>query len=144
MFNIKIYRNSVVTNEATFSTEEELHSWLSNHESQGNFGQKAQSIEQQVEVAPAVIDEEGNEVVPALFETQVVEVPGYTVEITDLTAQLEQEKANAEAEAFLAGSDWKVIRHRDQQELGIATSLTGEEFQSLLQERQMARASIVK
>lgn len=55
-----------------------------------------------------------------------------------------QEKVNAEAQKFLDSSDWKVLRHRDQQELGLATSLSSEEFQELLRQRQMARDRIVK
>jgi hypothetical protein len=55
-----------------------------------------------------------------------------------------QEKTNAEAQAFLDSSDWKVLRHRDQQDMGLATSLSGEEFQELLQQRQMAREAIIK
>lgn len=43
---------------------------------------------------------------------------------------------------FLNDTDWKVMRHLDQQQLGIATSLTAEEFQELLHQRQMARESI--
>lgn len=55
-----------------------------------------------------------------------------------------QAQINAEAQAFLDSSDWKVLRHRDQQDMGLATSLTGEEFQTLLQQRQMAREAIIK
>ena len=55
-----------------------------------------------------------------------------------------QQETNAEAQKFLDESDWKVLRHRDQQELGLATSLSGDEFQELLRQRQMAREAIVK
>lgn len=55
-----------------------------------------------------------------------------------------QDKTNAEAQKFLDESDWKVLRHRDQQELGLATSLSSDEFQELLRQRQMAREAIVK
>ncbi len=41
-------------------------------------------------------------------------LPGeYTVEIEDILAQVEQEQINAEALAYLASTDWLVIREMD-------------------------------
>lgn len=40
---------------------------------------------------------------------------------------------------FLSETDWLVARHRDQLELGIETSLTNEQYQKLLEDRQAAR-----
>ena len=37
----------------------------------------------------------------------------YTIEITDITAQVEQDKVNADALAYLASTDWMVIRFAD-------------------------------
>ncbi|NBP03869.1 MAG: hypothetical protein EBU90_27990 [Proteobacteria bacterium] len=37
----------------------------------------------------------------------------YTIEIIDITAQIEQEKINAEALAYLASTDWMIIREVD-------------------------------
>lgn len=37
----------------------------------------------------------------------------YTIEIEDITAQVEQEKINAEALAYLAATDWMVLRAMD-------------------------------
>ena len=45
---------------------------------------------------------------------------------------------NADLE-FLGTTDWKVTRHRDQLDAGEPTTLTPEEFQALLAERQAAR-----
>lgn len=42
----------------------------------------------------------------------------------------------------LTKSDWKVIRHRDQKDAGILTSLTEAEYLMLLQYRQDKRDSI--
>ena len=42
----------------------------------------------------------------------------------------------------LNNSDWKVIRHRDQVDAGIPTSLTDEEYQSLLAWRQERRNAV--
>lgn len=60
----------------------------------------------------------------------------------EVESKLEQEKQNAEALKFLADTDWQILRHRDQQELGLTTSLTAEGFQDLLRQRQMAREAI--
>lgn len=37
----------------------------------------------------------------------------YTIEIIDITAQVEQEKINADALAYLASTDWMIIREMD-------------------------------
>lgn len=98
--------------------------------------------EHQIEDVPAVYDSETGELISeAIMKTVPSE---FEVEIIDISAQIEQDEINQVALKFLAETDWKVVRHRDQQELGIATSLTAEEFQDLLQERQMARNSIVR
>jgi len=39
----------------------------------------------------------------------------------------------------LESSDWKVLRHRDQVDAGVTTSLTDEEYQALLTQRQTWR-----
>ena len=59
----------------------------------------------------------------------------YTIEIEDITAQVEQEKVNAEALAYLASTDWMVIREMDQ-----GTACPAE----VKQARAEARARIVK
>ena len=161
MIKISIKKQDQITNQASFPSQEEAQAWLSHHEGMKSFGEPAQTIQQQVEISPAVLesqevlDENGEsfdppqfqdvEIVPSQHEMQEMHIPGsYEVEIEDITSQLEQEKANAEAQAFLDASDWKVLRHRDQQDIGLATSLSGEEFQELLQQRQMAREAIIK
>jgi hypothetical protein len=144
MIKISILKDGQLTNGGEFETQELADAWLAKHEGLGTFGQKAGTREIQAEVSPVVLAEDGSELVPAVYETQIEEVPGYVVVIEDITAKLEQEKANAEAQAFLDGTDWQVLRHRDQQELGLATSLTSQEFNELLQQRQAAREAIIK
>jgi hypothetical protein len=57
------------------------------------------------------------------------------VEILDISAQIAQEAANAEAEAFLAATDWMVIRAMER----------GEELSAEFKaERDAARLSIVR
>lgn len=53
-----------------------------------------------------------------------------------------QEWSNNEAKKFLADTDWKVIRHRDQLALGIPTSIDNDEFIELLNQRQEAREKV--
>ena len=166
---ISIKKQDRITNQASFQSMEEAQAWLAHHESMKSFGQPKQLVQQQIELEPAVIekqmilvkeaqlDEEGVEIAPAeyeeqdvvikeaVIEMQEVELAGeYEVIIEDISAQLEQQVINEEAQKFLDESDWKVLRHRDQQELGLATSLSSHEFQELLRQRQMAREAIVK
>lgn len=89
----------------------------------------------------------------ASFETQAEldEWYGYHSEsfgeheaiIEDITAQISQEQTNIEARVFLNSTDYKVLRHIRQQALGIATSLTAEEYLELEHERQAAAESII-
>jgi hypothetical protein len=131
---INIIKNGVVSNSCT-QEESKALAWLSEHEGQGNFGQKASTSSQQVEISPAVLDSEGVEIVPAEFETRIVEVPGYVVEIIDITEKLEQEKVNAAALQFLAESDWYITR---QVETGVVCPV------EIIEARATARASIVR
>lgn len=50
---------------------------------------------------------------------------------------------NREHQTLLDNTDWKVMRHRDQVDLGVVTSLTSEEYIALLQARQEAREAII-
>ena len=54
-----------------------------------------------------------------------------------------QEQINAEAKTYLDSTDWLVIRHKDQLDLGITPSLTDEEYKQLLTDRQSARESVL-
>ena len=49
-----------------------------------------------------------------------------------------------EKQQFLDSTDWKVMRHIRQKALGLATSLTEEEYLALEQERQNAASTMVK
>ena len=62
--------------------------------------------------------------------------------IAEIEAASQADSAKATARQFLADSDWKVLRHRDQVDAGTPTSLTVEEFTQLLTDRQVARDSI--
>lgn len=59
--------------------------------------------------------------------------------ISEIQAAAQAQQTVAEARQLLADSDWKVMRHRDQIDAGVATSLTVEQFTQLLTDRQAAR-----
>ena len=54
--------------------------------------------------------------------------------------QLFKELDSKEAQDFLNNTDWKIIRHKEQLDLGIETTLSPEEYTSLLKERQQKRS----
>jgi hypothetical protein len=90
MKRIQIIKNGIVTNQAELP-EPAASEWLARHEGMKTFGTPKHTI--RVEVKPAVLDEEGEELEAAEYEQQ--EVPGdYEVVIEDLTEEIEaQEKA---------------------------------------------------
>jgi hypothetical protein len=67
--------------------------------------------------------------------TGVILPAEYTVEIEDITAQVAQEAINAEALAYLASTDWMVIREMDS---GIPCP------EDIKQKRAEARSKIVR
>ena len=77
-------------------------------------------------------------VIPAQEEESYMEYffpAEYTIEITDITAQVEQEKANAEALKYLAETDWLMIRELE----------TGKPMpEEIKLKRQEARNKVVK
>lgn len=60
----------------------------------------------------------------------------------DYLASESQSDLNNSAREFLSETDWVVIRHRDQLDIGGQTSLTDDEYRSLLLERQQKRESV--
>lgn len=69
---------------------------------------------------------------------------GSEEDLTITESDVSQMVLNDSSKEFLKSTDWKVIRHRDQVEAGISTSLTTEEYQTLLADRQTARESIIE
>ena len=75
--------------------------------------ERSDEIQRAVE---AVLDDLGVEVspsIPAVTQKWVKLKAEYTIEIEDITAQVAQEAINAEALAYLASTDWLVIREVD-------------------------------
>ena len=131
MIKISIIKNGQITNGVQFETQSEVDAWLAKHITKNTFG-----LPERPEL---ILDEATGEMIPT-GNTLSAE---YEIVIEDITAQIEQEKINQEARQFLSSTDWKILRHRDQIDLGVTTSLTQEEFQLLLNERQLARQRVV-
>lgn len=84
-------------------------------------------ISEAIPGSPAVMDEAGNivqaeipetpavysEAIPARTHKEVKLRAEYTVEIEDISSKVQQDKDNAEALAYLAETDWMVIREVD-------------------------------
>ena len=95
-------------------------------------------IEEIQPAVEAVLDDQGVEVspaIPAVTQKKVKLKAEYTVEIEDITAQVAQQAINAEALAYLASTDWLIIREMD------AGVLCPAEIKAL---RAEARAKIVR
>lgn len=135
MITISIIRNSAVTNQASFPSQEEAQAWYDSHLAMGSFGNAASSHTILVELTPAVLDENGVEIQAATFEDQIIQVAGHSVEFLDVSAQLAQEAVNAAALKYLADTDWMVIR---ESEGGVACP------QGIKDLRAAARLSIVR
>jgi len=69
---------------------------------------------------------------------------GYWVEYVDISQQVEQDKINAEALAYLASTDFMVLRHIRQKALGHNLSLSEEEYLALELERANAASRVVR
>lgn len=136
MIQVSIYKDDILTNRGQFASQEEAQAWLSYHEGMKSFGQPSQTIQQQIEISPAVIAEDGSVLQEAVVETQEVHIPAsYRVEVLDISSKLQQEAINAEALAFLAATDYIVVRAVER----------GEELSAEFKaERQAARDRIVK
>lgn len=117
MIKVTISKQNVITNQGTFKTQEEANSWVAFHESQESFGKPQHETQVLVsEAIPEVLDDEGNviqEAVEAVYET-IVTPAEYEVEIVDITEQVNQEKINAKALAYLASTDFYVVRFMEE------------------------------
>lgn len=68
----------------------------------------------------------------------------YTIEITDISEQIELQKQSEEALRFLNQSDFKVLRHLRQKALNLPLSLSEEEYLALEQQRHEASKKVIK
>lgn len=136
MIKIQIKKQDQITNQASFPTRAEADQWLAQHEGMKSFGEPARVVQQQVELSPAVLAEDGSVLQEAITEMQEVQLPGsYEVIIEDISAQIAQQAINAEALAFLAATDYLIIREMDS---GVPCPV------EIKAQRQAARERIIK
>jgi hypothetical protein len=130
MIKYSVRKNGIITNSWTSDFADEAHyepcfgkpeRWvLHKDEPMAEAYDDADVLEEEMrELTPAVeavLDEHGVEVSPAVhavMQKWVKLKAEYTVEIEDITAQVAQQAINAEALAYLASTDWLVIREVD-------------------------------
>ncbi len=153
MKRIKVFRKGVLTNQVEEVASGyglkagEADLWLADCLAKNKFGKPERWVTaltpdeditlaletRQVEVSPAILDDQGVEVEPAKFVTEYKLAAEYTIEIEDVTSERERRRVNQESLALLASTDWYVIR---KQETGVEIP------QDILEARAAARAAI--
>lgn len=110
MKRIKVVKNGAVTNQAEF---EDPTKWLEKHITKNTFGKPerwvtadqedvTQAIEtRQVEVTPAVVDEQGQVIEPAVFVTEYKLAAEFEIVVEDLTQEIEEENRKKELKKAL-------------------------------------------
>lgn len=151
MIKYTVKRNGIIISEYNSDFADENYY-------EENWGPKQQVIQHpeipaipDTEIIPAEFDSQGVEIspmIPAIKGTSKVDayeevIAGYTIEITDITAELEQAAINKEAHQYLASTDYKVLRHLRQGALGVVTTLSNEEYLQLEISRDEASKRIV-
>lgn len=130
MIKYSVKKNGIITNSWTSDFADESHyepcfgkpeRWVLHKDELGAEAYDEADVLEEVieEIHPAVeavLDDQGVEVspaVPAVTQKKVKLKAEYTVEIEDITAQVAQQAINAEALAYLASTDWLIIREVD-------------------------------
>ena len=137
MKRVKIIKNNIITNQADFATQELAETFIAREEANCSFGKPLRIIE-----ASLLEDENPNDAIETITETIMGETrtsykfaADYLTEITDVTTEINQKATNDQARAYLASTDWYVIR---KEETGTAIP------QEILDARAAARASIAE
>jgi hypothetical protein len=149
MIKVSIIKNGIQTHGAQFNTQAEADAWIAEGTKQQWWGKPAYTEVipakkelQEVIITPEVRDEEGNVITPAVTEMREIAVSPETtiehpaefeVQIEDITAEIEAQKAVDQALKFLSDTDWLVLLQVE----------TGEPVPTeILQQRATARALI--
>ena len=72
-----------------------------------------------------------------------VSIQSVVAKSADIITQENIVEQNGQEREFLSSTDWKVLRHIRQKHLGIATSLTEEEYTELETQREAAAQRVV-
>jgi hypothetical protein len=140
MFKVNISNSSQnLSWSASFPTELEAQAWLALQ-----IGKPHRLPEREVSIEDDYAQEDVLEVIEEEVEGVMQQVrvrlrAQYSSEIVDISAQVATEAAQAAARALLNDSDWKRHRHISQKALGVATSMTEEEYLAMEQACQAAR-----
>lgn len=123
--SIKNKVSQQITNQAEFDNQAQIDAWVEECEKVEAFGKPEHQVE--------ILDEDNKSFEPKQFETILAE---YTIEIEDVTAQVNQAEINEAALRYLAETDYLVLRSVDDPSKPVS-----DEVKAL---RQAARDSIVK
>lgn len=99
MFRISITQKDGSLTWSEKETQELADAWIAQGKLQEWWGK-----DQWIETIPATEDTP---------EHTIVHPAEFTIEVTDITSQVEQEKINAEALKYLADTDYLIIREMD-------------------------------
>jgi hypothetical protein len=129
MLRVNIIKNGQVTHLGQFKTQAEADAWIAEGSKQQWWGKPAYTEVipakkelQEVVITPEVRDEDGNVITPAVTEMQEIVVQEETtiehpaefeVQIEDITAEIEAQKAIDQALKFLLDTDWMIIRQAE-------------------------------
>jgi hypothetical protein len=131
---------SFITNARQFETRQLAEAWVSEHSLALHFGKIAgeypQSQLSQDEISQATNTRTTDESGRTLVEPVLTIPAQFTIEYTDISAQIIQDKLNVDSLAYLASTDWLVLRAIDD-----ATKPVPEDIK---QKRAAARAAIVR
>lgn len=127
MFILKIIKNGK-QEQSDFNTLVEAQEHFEKYKDLGYWGK---------EEIPEVLNEKG-EIISSLIPCE------YSMEIIDISAQVDQDKINAESLKFLSDTDWKVLRHYREVSLGVPMSMTEAEYLILENDRYQAATRIVR
>lgn len=110
MKKIEVTRQGIVTNRLILE-DSECAAYIEVAKARNEFGQNEYVVSYRNEVTPATLDESGNTLTDAVYELVEETVPAnYTLEVTDITTDYNQNKANQEALLYLASTDWYAVR----------------------------------
>lgn len=117
MFQVKIKNvaSGQYSHGGQFQSLVEAQAWIDSHLAKGmkcSWGKPEHTI--QVELSPAVYDENNILISIAVVEDQIIPSEFIVEGPVDISAQIAQELINSEALAYLSSTDWLIIREIDE------------------------------
>lgn len=113
MIKVKVKNLSgVETYGAECNTQEEADSWINKCIDNNSFGKPERWVrENEEDIANSLETRESTTIDGTITEYKLASE--YTIEQTDITAQVEQERINRESLQYLADTDWYVLRAQE-------------------------------